>query len=175
MIRISGGEWRGRLIQSPPGLSSRPTIGRVRETLFSMLQEEIKGAKVLDLFAGVGTVGIEALSRGASEAVFVESNPKILRILKKNLLSLAPSSRWEVIRADAKKVHLLKGLKNRRFNIIFCDPPYPLLDFTLTDNYLELLENGGTLVVQHPKKDQPPGANHTRLVGDNALSFWRKE
>ncbi len=163
------------MIHGPPGLSSRPTIGRVRETLFSMLQEEVKGATMLDLFAGVGTVGIEALSRGASKAVFVESNPKILRILKRNLLSISPSTRWEILRADAKRAHRLNSLKSQRFNIIFCDPPYPLLDFSIVENYLELLETGGVMVVQHPKENSPQGASLTRVVGDNALSFWRKE
>ncbi len=163
------------MIHSPPGSSSRPTIGRVREALFSMLQSEIRGAKVLDLFAGVGTVGIEALSRGAAKAVFVESNPKIVRILKSNLIALSPSSRWEVLRGDARKACNTKGLKEERFNLIFCDPPYHLLDFSIVSNYKDLLEDGGVMVVQHPKKREPQDAYHTRVIGDNALSFWRKE
>jgi 16S rRNA (guanine966-N2)-methyltransferase len=140
-----------------------------------MLQDEIKGSKVLDLFAGVGTVGIEALSRGANSVVFIENNPKIVRILKSNLLLLSPSSRWRVFRGDANKAYSLKDLKEERFNIIFCDPPYSALDFSLAEKYETLLEKGGVLVIQHPKKATPKNANHTRIVGDNALSFWRKE
>jgi len=175
VIRICGGEWRGRLIKSPPGASSRPTIGRLRETLFSMLQEEIGGARVLDLFAGVGTVGIEALSRGAEKAVFVENNPRIVRILKNNLLSLSPSTRWEILKADANRACSIKRLKEQGFRIVFCDPPYSSIDFSLVERCMELVEHGGVMVIQHPKRRPPKGASHTRVVGENALSFWRKE
>ena len=140
-----------------------------------MLRNRIEKATVLDLFSGVGTVGIEALSRGSAKAIFVENNPKILRVLKKNLTSLAPSSRWKVIRADARTAHRSNALKEKSFTVIFCDPPYPALDFSIVENYLELLENNGVMVMQHPKNNVPANAAHTRVVGDNALSFWRKE
>ncbi len=140
-----------------------------------MLQKRIEGAKVLDLFAGVGTVGIEALSRGAETAVFVEASPKILRILRKNLISLCPSTRWRVVRADAKRAFAHKVLRNERFDLIFCDPPYQAMDFSIVPPYLEMLAAEGTMVVQHPSKSVPENAAETRMVGDNALSFWRKE
>ena len=140
-----------------------------------MLQDKVEKARVLDLFSGVGTVGIEALSRGADKAVFVENNPRILRILRRNLESLCHSSRWDVIRVDAKKACDLKTLSSARFDLIFCDPPYPMLDLSIVSNYLGMLEDHGVMVVQHPKKIAPADARHTRVVGSNALSFWRKE
>ena len=100
-MRIAGGEWCGRTLKAPPGDAVRPTQDRVRGALFSMIQAEIAGASFLDLFAGAGSVGLEALSRGAARATFVESNPRHAACLAANVSALGAEARAEIVRADA--------------------------------------------------------------------------
>jgi 16S rRNA (guanine966-N2)-methyltransferase len=123
-MRIISGQLRGRKLKTVPGLSTRPTADRVRESLFNILDAEVKGAHVLDLFAGTGALGIEAISRGAGSVVFVESEPRALSVLRSNLqlLNLEPWSR--VLRWDiAKNLNCLKTYPHT-FDLVFMDPPY---------------------------------------------------
>lgn len=119
-LRIIGGEWRGRKLSFPevPGL--RPTPDRVRETLFNWLAPWISGARCLDLFAGSGALGLEALSRGATQVVLVDHHPEVIRQLKANL-SLLQTQSAEVIRAEA--LSYLDG-PAAPFDVVFLDPPY---------------------------------------------------
>lgn len=135
-MRISGGEFRGRTLSVPKSGAIRPTQDRVREALFSMLCSEIPGSVFLDLFAGTGAVGLEALSRGAAKAVFVECDRRHVEILAKNVSSLlGPGSpRAEVARADA--LAWTKSGGRRGFDICFADPPYALV---AESGYAELL------------------------------------
>jgi 16S rRNA (guanine(966)-N(2))-methyltransferase RsmD len=123
-VRVIAGELGGRRLQAPRGRATRPTSDRVREALFAMLGE-LGGERVLDLFAGSGALGIEALSRGAGEAVFVERDRAALRALAANLdaLGLAPP-RAQLLRADA--LAALEGARRRKetYDLIFIDPPY---------------------------------------------------
>ena len=100
-MRIAGGEWCGRTLKAPPGDAVRPTQDRVRGALFSMIQAEIAGASFLDLFAGAGSVGLEALSRGCARATFVECNPRHAACLAANVSALNAGARAEIVRADA--------------------------------------------------------------------------
>src|SRR5215212_5285688 len=100
-MRIVAGQWRGRRIEAPPGRDVRPTLDRVREAWMSIVQHDIPGSKVLDLFAGSGALGLEALSRGASHADFVENHPRALRVLRGNIELLGPGDRADVHRSDA--------------------------------------------------------------------------
>lgn len=121
-MRIIAGEWRGRRLQAPPGLSTRPTADRVRETLFSMLASRIgsfEGLRVADLFAGSGALGLEALSRGASFACFVESDADAAAAIKANADALGAAARVTILRASA-----LALPKAEAFDLIFADPPY---------------------------------------------------
>ena len=120
VLRIIGGEWRGRKVSFPPVEAIRPTPDRVRETLFNWLQATIPGSRCLDLFAGSGALGLEALSRGASEVVFVEVDPAGARHLAATLRDLK-CDRGRVLRSDAR--HYLGG-DVEPFDIIFLDPPY---------------------------------------------------
>jgi 16S rRNA (guanine966-N2)-methyltransferase len=119
-VRVIAGEFRGRRLQAPPGTETRPTADRVREALFSMLGD-LSGLRVLDLYAGSGALGIEALSRGAASAVFVERDARAADTIKRNLAALGAEG--EVRRQDALRF-LSSGLGP--FDLVFCDPPYDL-------------------------------------------------
>jgi 16S rRNA (guanine966-N2)-methyltransferase len=127
-VRISGGEFRGRVLSVPKGLDVRPTQDRVREALFSMLQNDIRGARFLDLFAGSGSVGLEALSRGAAEVAFVEQAPRSLASLAQNIAMLKVEARCSTIRADVYAwLSAPNGLNVPNalgFDIAYADPPY---------------------------------------------------
>lgn len=124
-IRIIGGTLRGRAIRTLPGLAARPTRALVREALFDILGGQISGARVLDLFAGSGALGLEALSRGAAHATFVESNRRLLAMLGQQLEQLVPRERWQCLGADAMTLSA-SMLGRRPIDIVFLDPPYAL-------------------------------------------------
>lgn len=121
-MRITGGEWRGRRIAVPRGERVRPTQDRVREALFSMLAPDLPGARFLDLYAGTGAVGLEALSRGAAEVVWVESDRQVCRLARENVARLAGAER-QVVCAEAER-WLRGGGRGAVFDMVFADPPY---------------------------------------------------
>jgi 16S rRNA (guanine966-N2)-methyltransferase len=123
-MRVIAGRWGGRRLQAPPGDATRPTSARVREALFSVLGDRVDGARVLDLFAGSGALGIEALSRGAAHATFVDSAPAAIRSLRANLSALAADA--EVRRADARRFLGAASANGRHYDLVFLDPPYRL-------------------------------------------------
>ncbi|NNC81534.1 MAG: 16S rRNA (guanine(966)-N(2))-methyltransferase RsmD [Acidimicrobiales bacterium] len=131
-MRVVAGDARGRPLQTPPGLTTRPTSDRVRESVFNMLYSlhVVEDANVLDLYAGCGALGIEALSRGASHATFVEQDRRAVQSIEKNLAALAMSSRATVIRAD---VLGWIAATQTEFDLALVDPPYAL------DNWEEIL------------------------------------
>jgi 16S rRNA (guanine966-N2)-methyltransferase len=121
-MRVIAGRYGGRRLKAPPGINTRPTADRVREALFSILGDAVAGARVLDLFAGAGTLGLEALSRGAAAATFVESAPRALAALRANVEALGADA--EIVRADA--LRWLRGASGgaRQYDLVFLDPPY---------------------------------------------------
>jgi 16S rRNA (guanine966-N2)-methyltransferase len=123
-MRVIAGQWGGRRLQAPPGDATRPTSDRVREALFSILGDHVDGARVLDLFAGSGALGIEALSRGAAHATFVDSAPAAIRSLTANLSALGADA--EVRRADARRFLGAASANGRHYDLVFLDPPYRL-------------------------------------------------
>lgn len=123
-VRIISGRWRSRRIAVPAGLSIRPTPDRVRETLFNWLQPRIEGACCLDLFAGTGALGIEALSRGAAHVEFVEHDRDAADALRRQLVSLGADEHEYTVNADAAERYLRST--ERRFDIVFFDPPFAL-------------------------------------------------
>ncbi len=125
-MRVISGTCRGRKLTAPVGVTTRPTSDRVKEALFNILESRLDftDLQVLDICAGTGSLGIEALSRGARSCCFIENNPSVKVILEKNLLVTRCQDRSEVILMDAVKgLQLLAG-RNRRFNLVFFDPPY---------------------------------------------------
>ncbi|MFA9461395.1 16S rRNA (guanine(966)-N(2))-methyltransferase RsmD [Thiohalorhabdus methylotrophus] len=121
-MRVIGGAARGRRLRVPRGKDVRPTADRVRETLFNWLQGEVEGARVLDLFAGSGALGIEALSRGAGHATFVEQGRPALAALRDNLTIFGEDARIRVVPASAWR--FLAGTAERPFDLVFLDPPF---------------------------------------------------
>ena len=138
-LRIIGGEWGGRKLRFPDAPNLRPTPDRVRETIFNWLAPMIHGARCLDLFAGSGALGLEALSRGAAFTTFVDSHKKVTSVLKEHLELLDIKNKAEVLQMDG-----VKFLKNEaeRYNLVFLDPPYHL-DFM--QKVVPLLEDNGWL------------------------------
>lgn len=175
-LRITSGELRGRRLEAPAGV--RPTEGRVREALFSIWWERVVRAEILDLFAGSGAVGIEALSRGAARAVFVDQAPRVLQALKKNVEGL-PRGAATIVRG-----RLPEALGRRvedPFDLVFADPPYAF------DAYVELiravaprLRDDGEVVVEHAaRRELPPEVGQlirhdVRRYGECSLSFYAR-
>lgn len=121
-FRIIGGKWRGRRLDFPPLAAVRPSPDRVRETLFNWLAPFIEGARCLDLFAGSGALGLEALSRGAAETVFVDRERVLIERIRRHLTTLDALAVGRVEQADA--LSYLRNRANGRFDIVFLDPPY---------------------------------------------------
>jgi 16S rRNA (guanine966-N2)-methyltransferase len=182
-MRLTGGLGRGRTLRAPRGAGTRPTGAKVREAIFNILGPTPEDP-VLDLFAGTGALGIEALSRGAVSACFVEREPRALTALQHNLRQLGLAARARVIGADVLAAMKRLEAEGARFGWVFVDPPYaaravePVLA-TLSDT--ALLARGGVIVVEHDKRHQPPesaGAVHLadrRFYGDTGVSFYRSE
>jgi 16S rRNA (guanine966-N2)-methyltransferase len=156
-MRVIGGELRGKRLKTARGTRIRPTSDRVREAIFNILGNRLQGQRVLDLFAGAGALGIEALSRGAAEAVFVDRHPQSLHIIRNNIEQCRLASRARVLKLDLNRgVQGLVGLKPP-FDLVFADPPYHR--HNLLPNVLErlassdLLVAGTLLVVEHSAKE----------------------
>ena len=159
-MRVVGGRYKGRVIKSMPKREDtkllRPTTERVKESVFSILNNYLEGTKFLDLFAGTGAVGIEALSRGVSKVVFVESDKRFCKLIRENLRRLgAPEERYEVICLDY--IDALKKLARRGevFDFIYADPPYEKGYYTRVVNMIRrlgLLDRDGLLILEEPKK-----------------------
>jgi 16S rRNA (guanine966-N2)-methyltransferase len=128
-VRIIAGDLGGRRLHGPPGEGTRPMLDRVREALFSTIQTRLQEARVLDLFAGTGSLGLEALSRGAAHALFVESGGPVLRILRTNIKELGLEARAQVRQADALATasYEPRGAEPR-YELAFYDPPYALVE-----------------------------------------------
>lgn len=170
-MRIVAGEWRGRRIKAPDDDRVRPTADRVREAWMSIIGQEIVGARVLDLFAGSGALGLEALSRGAAVAEFVELSPRSLRALRENADALGAGDAAIVHRGDA--VRFVQTLKPGDFDVAFADPPYKLgLAKAVAERWLEV-PFAGVLGVEHWIRDAMPEGGELRKYGDTAITFYR--
>jgi 16S rRNA (guanine966-N2)-methyltransferase len=186
-MRIIAGTYRSRTLTAPPGMSTRPTSDRLRETLFNVLAPRIGGAPFLDLYAGSGAVGLEALSRGAARVAFVERAPAALRVLSGNLARLGISGGFRV---HAKSVSAFlrsfakSGPKPERYEVVFLDPPYDAAEeYAITLGLLGgtaqgILAQGAVVIAEHRRKQQLDerygNLERTRLLeqGDAAMSFY---
>jgi 16S rRNA (guanine(966)-N(2))-methyltransferase RsmD len=158
-MRIIAGSARGRQLRSLKG-GLRPTADRVRESLFSILAPRVGGARFLDLYAGVGTVGLEALSRGAAEAVFVESHGPAARVIKENAALCGLADRAEVIHAPVERGLARLRKQGRQFDLIFIDPPYERNEapgaLGRLAQHAEMLAGDGLLICQHSRHEEVP-------------------
>jgi 16S rRNA (guanine(966)-N(2))-methyltransferase RsmD len=152
-MRVIAGRYGGRRLQAPPGDATRPTSDRVREALFSVLGARVDGARVLDLFAGSGALGIEALSRGAAEATFVDSAQAAIRAVRANLEAIGAEA--EVRRADARRFLGGASAAARQYDLVFLDPPYRLtgrLGGELTAALPAVLAPGAVVVAESDRR-----------------------
>jgi 16S rRNA (guanine966-N2)-methyltransferase len=178
MIRMTGGSARGRPIETLRGLGMRPTASKVRQAIFDVIGSAVRGSTVLDLFAGGGTLGLEALSRGARAALFVDSHPAALKLIHRNMVRLGFEERCRVIRGDAPRVVRTLGGRDERFDIVFLDPPYDrgLVEITLRAiSRHEVLAPGGLVVVERSRREGL-GTHALRLLlerryGDTVVSY----
>ena len=182
-MRITSGIYGGRTLATPKTGEIRPTQDRVREALFSMLGDCITGARFLDLFAGSGAVGLEALSRGAALAVFVERNPKHIECIRKNIAALAPSPMPQLVRADVYR--WIAAYRAEAFDIAFADPPYALGQERGYTDFLGALAANGVIRVggvfaaettSEQSPETPPGWElvRDRTYGKSRLAIWRR-
>ena len=190
-MRIIAGEHRGRLLKTPEGQGTRPMLDRVREAVFSSIGARVEDAAVLDLFAGTGSLGLEALSRGAASARLVERDPRVVRLLRENVSALGLSERAVCVGADALSRFAWRevGDEAMRYGLVFFDSPYPLLEIGKTRHAIfaalgllarEYLADGGLIVFHAPsEKVQEPefGAGlavKLREYGTNAIWYLEK-
>lgn len=182
MVRIIAGEAKGRKIKTEAGSDLRPTLGRVKSSMFSVIGERVVESRVLDLFAGSGNLGLEALSRGAKQAAFIESNQRRCRLIRENLEHLGLAGRGLVVRSDV--LRFLDRNRSLECDLILADPPY-------TGGWIErlvrrlagnsILAPGGLVCLQHGPGETlpslPPGLYRFRqkCYGDTVVTFLLRE
>jgi 16S rRNA (guanine(966)-N(2))-methyltransferase RsmD len=183
-MRIVAGTAKGRALTAPKPTSRhiRPTADRVRETLFNILGQWLEGESVLDLYAGTGALGLEALSRGAGRAVLVDQDKEALALCRQNTDHLGFADKVEILALPVARAVDTLGKKGAKFEIIFADPPYAA---KVVEAVLEqvgragLLAPGGTLIVEHDKREEAPESHEgfsrvdQRRFGDTVASFFR--
>ena len=170
MLRIIAGEFKGRRLKTPPTSKVRPTADRVREAWFSILQHAIPGARVLDLFAGSGALGFEALSRGAVSVDFVETHRSSLAILKVNSEALEVEDRVTIHRTDA--VRFAERLEPGQFDVAFADPSYATDDAERLIALFRSTPFARVFAIEHSVDRMIEGGD-TRRYGDTAVTFLR--
>jgi 16S rRNA (guanine(966)-N(2))-methyltransferase RsmD len=180
-MRVIAGSHRGRRLSGPQGTAFRPTSDKVREAIFSILGTQVSGGRFLDLYAGTGAVGIEALSRGASSVTFVESDPKAVQLLQKNLRTCQLLDRAQVCIEQTAAFLAQKDGWGSPYDVLFADPPYAALD------ELEIMihawrpgllsERATVIIEQDSRTELPASIDHATLVrryvyGDTALYLY---
>jgi 16S rRNA (guanine966-N2)-methyltransferase len=174
-MRVIAGEWRGRPLKAPPGAATRPTSDRVREALFSILAAKVPGARVLDLFAGSGALGIEALSRGAAAATLVDAAAPAIRAIEANLEALRAGA--EVRRSDAARFLSAARERGALYDLVFLDPPYrdaERLAPVLSEALPAVLAPGAVVVAESDRRaplDLTLPLHDERRYGDTLIRF----
>jgi len=181
-VRIIAGAYKGRRLATPRGATTRPTADQVRIALLDTLMPWLPGARVLDLFAGAGGVGLEALSRGAAHATLVERDARAVAALRANVATLGVEKAARVVRDEVARALSALARAGERFDVVFLDPPYDTDDVATTLDALggaDLLAAGGVVVAQHlTKRARAASAGalaafRTRRFGETTLTFFR--
>jgi|SRR5690606_12630605 16S rRNA (guanine966-N2)-methyltransferase len=176
-IRLISGEFGGRLLDAPSGRRMHPMGERIRNALFNSIGSEVKGARVLDAFAGTGAVGLEALSRGAEHVTFVERDKLLQKILAGNIERLGVEDRTTLIRTSVS--NWLSTSEPQLFDLILADPPYHDTQFSTVSRLFELLKPSALMVLSHPGKGEVLSQNgvvvvDNRSYGNADLTFYRR-
>lgn len=183
-MRVIAGHLKGRRLQAPRGLRVRPTTDRVKEALFSILGAHVVGARVLDLYAGTGALGIEALSRGAAAVTFVEHHPASVKCLRQNLeaCGLTGAATVKTVRVESFLERPVE--RSSPFDVLLADPPYEQVDEIAAWGVRlssEIIAHDGVAVIEHGAKWSPPSRLgplsllRTYSYGDTALSIFRHQ
>ena len=171
MISIIAGHYKGKKLYDIKKLHVRPTQAKVRKSIFQIL-EPFENMKVLDLYAGVGTLGLEALSRGAKEVVFVENNRDVFKTLRKNI-NLFKDIKYELFLSDV--IQYIKSLKNKNFDIIFADPPYAKANFeNIREQIKHILTPGGIFCMEMKRENIDLESVRIKHYGSTQVVFWSK-
>ncbi|HXG93949.1 MAG TPA: 16S rRNA (guanine(966)-N(2))-methyltransferase RsmD [Blastocatellia bacterium] len=180
-MRVIGGIYRGRRLRAPAGLEVRPTSDRLRESLFNILAPRIEGSRFLDICAGTGAVGIEALSRGASSATFIDRSRRSIAAIESNLRALGIEDEATVINRDAAAALKRLADEEQQFDIIFFDPPYASEIYSQVMRQLgtsSIIADDSIVIVEHRAKT-PPATDYGKLKiyrvvrqGESALAFY---
>ena len=178
LMKIISGNYRNRLLKAPKGEKTRPTLAILRKALFDIVQSYIVDAHFLDLFAGSGLIGLEALSRGAAHTTFVEKERAALQAIKENIQALHVETQTEILPYDALRALRTCAKKRKAFDIIYIDPPYTLIERTpiLSDLLLfidshKLLRQEGALFIEAPAHTLPPTLSLTSIYYLNSRTF----
>lgn len=171
-MRVVAGAAKGRRLVSPPAAVTRAATERIRESLFAILEPEIEGARVLDLFAGAGTLGIEALSRGAARATFVERDRRALAAIRTNLATTGLADRADVVASDVI-AFLAAAPAERRYDLVFCDPPFAAVELLSTalahPGLRACLAPGARVVARALRKHRPAIPHDARIEREKAI------
>jgi 16S rRNA (guanine966-N2)-methyltransferase len=172
-VRIVAGRWRGRAISAPVGRQVRPTADRVREAWMSIVGALLPEARVLDLCAGSGALGIEAVSRGAASADLVEIAPASLRAIQRNVELLGAGDTIRIHRTDA--LRFIEGLDPGAYDVAFADPPYDLgMAPAIAERWLAV-PFASVLGIEHRRDEELPGDGDRRRYGQTAITFYRRD
>lgn len=179
-MRIIAGSARGRTFDAPQGLDTRPTLDRVRENVFNILQMKVRGAKVLDLFSGSGAMAFEALSRGAESAVLVDIDRQANAVQQRNAQKLQMADRCRLMNCSWEQALRTLTAQGERFGVVFLDPPYKMHDLTQVFSALApLMAEDGVVLLEHEAKTFPSVCDgwylyDSRKYGVAGVSFFRR-
>lgn len=180
-MRVIAGQARGRRLKSPHGMQVRPTIDRVKEALFNIIGPAIVDKKFLDLYAGTGNIGIEALSRGAARSIFAEKEPRNVKLIRENLALCGLTADGQVYQCTVQEAISRLGASGERFDYIFLDPPYnrQLIEPTLTAvMQYHIIGENGLVIAEHGRREEICQAVEGLACfrqsnyGDTTLSFF---
>lgn len=180
-MRIIAGEKKSRKIEAPEGQETRPTADRIKEAMFSILQNRLYDARVLDLYAGSGALSLEALSRGAGQAVLVDKSFKACRVIRQNIETLGYQEKTQLLNMEDRKAIEWLEKEGRQFDLIFLDPPYRLETTAICQRLAEkLMADGGLILCEHDRKTPPETPDGLELrdrreYGITGLTFFVKK
>ena len=176
-VRIIAGTFGGRTVETPKGFVTHPMSDRIRSSLFNSLAKSLQGTEILDAFAGSGVMGLEALSRGAKNATFVERDQKASITIAENIAKLGVEDKTKIIKGS---VSMWCDKAGKKYDIILADPPYNDMQLTSVKKLFGLLNNGGYLVLSYPTKfnivepEEGVELEETRSFGEASLAYYRK-
>jgi len=177
-IRIISGTYGGRKLDAPDNSRTHPMSERVRNALFNSIGAEVRGARVLDAFAGTGSLGLEALSRGAAHATFVERDRIAQKVLAANISAIGVENTTDIVRTTVS--NWLETYQGEGYDLILVDPPYHDTQFSTVTKLFSLLKPGGLMVLSHPGRGEEPTKPgvvvvDNRSYGNAFLTFYRRE